>query len=76
MNAGLAKPIHANWFIRLWLFDLGQLDAAALFGRLPSWLRDHSEPAGFTKKCCIAQSKNFNAQRSRRLVSWSVALRN
>jgi hypothetical protein len=60
VNAGLAKPIHANWFIRLRLFDLRQLDAAALFGTLLSWLRDHSEMAGFTAKCCVAQSEKFH----------------
>jgi hypothetical protein len=61
VNAGLAKPIHANWFIRPQPFDLSQLNAAALFGTLPSWLRDHLEPAEFMAKCCGAQSENFNA---------------
>jgi hypothetical protein len=55
VNAGLAKPIHTNWFIQAPPSDLRQVDAAALFGTLPSWLRDHSESAGLTGKCCIAQ---------------------
>jgi len=59
VNARLAKPIPANWFIRPQPFDLRQLDAAALSATLPSWLRDHSELAEFTGKCCIAQSENF-----------------
>jgi hypothetical protein len=59
VNAGLAKPIHANWFIPGTAFDLRQLDAAALFSHLRAWLRDHSESAEFTGKCCIAQSENF-----------------
>jgi len=41
MNAGLAKPIHAIWFIRARAVDLHQSLAAALFVGLPSWLRDH-----------------------------------
>jgi hypothetical protein len=41
MNAVLAKPIHAIWFIHVTAFDLRQSDAAALFEGLPSWLRDH-----------------------------------
>jgi hypothetical protein len=41
MNAVLAKPIHAIWFIHVTAFDLHQSDAAALFEGLPSWLRDH-----------------------------------
>jgi hypothetical protein len=41
MNAGLAKPIHAIWFIRASAVDLHQSLAAALFVGLPSWLRDH-----------------------------------
>jgi hypothetical protein len=41
MNAGLAKLIHAIWFIRALAVDLDQADAAALFLGLTSWLRDH-----------------------------------
>jgi hypothetical protein len=41
MNAGLAKPIHAIWFIRAPGGDLDQSDAVALFPGLASWLRDH-----------------------------------
>ena len=41
MNAGLAKPIHAIWFIRAPAVDLDQSLATALFAGLPSWLRDH-----------------------------------
>jgi len=41
MNAVLAKPIHAIWFIQARAVDLGQSLAAALFVGLPSWLRDH-----------------------------------
>jgi len=58
MNAGLAKPIHAIWFIRAGAVDLHQSLAAALFAGLPSWLRDHPPPPGKTKNCCVAQSKN------------------
>ncbi|QHO73559.1 hypothetical protein ACH79_13785 [Bradyrhizobium sp. CCBAU 051011] len=31
MNAGLAKPIHANWFMHARAVDLHQSLAAALF---------------------------------------------
>jgi hypothetical protein len=48
VNAVLAKPIHTNWFIQPQPFDLRQSDAAALFGTLPSWLRDHLRLTGFT----------------------------
>jgi len=41
MNAGLAKLIHAIWFIRVTAVDLDQSDAAALLLGLASWLRDH-----------------------------------
>jgi hypothetical protein len=41
MNAGLAKPIHAIWFIRAPAVDLDQSNAVALFPGLASWLRDH-----------------------------------
>jgi len=46
MNAGLAKLIHAIWFIRASAVDLDQSDAAALFHGLASWLRDHPSLAG------------------------------
>jgi hypothetical protein len=46
MNAGLAKPIHAIWFIRAKAVDLHQSLAAALFVDLPSWLRDHPSLPG------------------------------
>jgi hypothetical protein len=41
MNAVLAKPIHAIWFIQARVVVLHQSHAAALFVGLPSWLRDH-----------------------------------
>jgi hypothetical protein len=41
MNAGLAKPIPAIWFIQASAVDLRQSLAAALCPDLPSWLRDH-----------------------------------
>jgi hypothetical protein len=46
MNAGLAKPIHAIWFIRAPAVDLDQSDAVALFPGLASWLRDHPPLTG------------------------------
>jgi hypothetical protein len=46
MNAGLAKLIHAIWFIRAPAVDLDQSDAVALFPGLASWLRDHPPPPG------------------------------
>jgi hypothetical protein len=46
MNAGLAKPIHAIWFIRAGAIDLHQSLAAALFAGLPPWLRDHPSLPG------------------------------
>ncbi|WP_283812065.1 hypothetical protein [Bradyrhizobium archetypum] len=42
MNAELAKPIRAIWFIHARAIDLNQSLAAALYLSLPSWLRDHS----------------------------------
>jgi hypothetical protein len=57
MNAGLAKPIHAIWFIQARVVDLHQSLAAALFVVLPSWLRDHPTLPGSGKNCCDAQSK-------------------
>jgi hypothetical protein len=48
MNAGLAKPIHAIWFIRASAVDLHQSLVAALFAGLPSWLRDHPSLPGST----------------------------
>jgi hypothetical protein len=57
MNAGLAKPIHAIWFIQARPVDLHQALAAALFVVLPSWLRDHPTLPGSGKNCCDAQSK-------------------
>jgi hypothetical protein len=59
MNAVLAKPIHAIWFIRVSAVDLNQSLAAALFAGLPSWLRDHPSLPRPIEDCCIAQSKNF-----------------
>jgi hypothetical protein len=44
MNAVLAKPIQAIWFIRARTIDLHQSFAAALFAGLTSWLRDHLSP--------------------------------
>jgi hypothetical protein len=41
MNAGLAKPIPAIWFIRASAVDVHQSLAAALCPDLRSWLRDH-----------------------------------
>jgi hypothetical protein len=55
MNAVLAKPIHAIWFIQTRTVDLQQSFAAALFGGLPSWLRDHPSLPGRPK---IAASHN------------------
>jgi hypothetical protein len=56
--------------------DLPQLHAAALFGTLPPWLRDHSELAEFRGKCCVAQSENlqreFIAQRLLRAAQTPV----
>jgi hypothetical protein len=46
MNAGLAKPIHAIWFIRARAVDLHQSLAAALFAGLRPWLRDHPSLPG------------------------------
>jgi hypothetical protein len=43
MNAVLAKPIQAIWFIQARPVDLHQMLAAALCLDLPSWLRDHSD---------------------------------
>jgi hypothetical protein len=57
MNAVLAKPIHAIWFIQARLDDLHQSLAAALFVGLTSWLRDHPSLPGKGKNCCDAQSK-------------------
>jgi hypothetical protein len=57
MNAVLAKPIHAIWFIRARAVDLHQSLAAALFAGLPSWLRDHPSLPGLTRNCCDAQSE-------------------
>jgi hypothetical protein len=63
MNAGLAKPIHAIWFIRVRAVDLHQSLAAVLFIGLPSWLRDHPSLPGLVENCCGAQLENFNARR-------------
>jgi hypothetical protein len=41
LNAVLAKPIHAIWFIPARKVDLYQSLAALLCANLPSWLRDH-----------------------------------
>jgi hypothetical protein len=61
MNAGLAKPIHAIWFIRASAVDLHQSLAAALFVDLPSWLRDHPSLPRPIENCCAAQLKNQGA---------------
>ena len=78
MNAVLAKPIRANWFIDVPTFDLPQLDAAALFGSLPSWLRDHPPLPGIAGKCCVAPSENFQrefiAPRRLRSAAYPVGL--
>ncbi|WKA28251.1 hypothetical protein [Bradyrhizobium roseum] len=63
MNALLAKPIPAIWFMRARTVDLHQPDAAVLFVGLPSWLRDHPLTPGCKRKCCAAQLENFNARR-------------
>ena len=63
MNAVLAKPIRAIWFIRASAVDLHQSLAAALFAGLPSWLRDHPPRPRLPENCCVAQSKNSNARR-------------
>jgi hypothetical protein len=55
MNAVLAKPIHAIWFIRARAIDLHQSHAAALLVGLPSWLRDHPSLLDPTGNCCVAQ---------------------
>ncbi|UPJ50424.1 hypothetical protein IVB30_03040 [Bradyrhizobium sp. 200] len=55
MNAVLAKPIHAIWFIPVRAVDLHQSFAAALFVGLPSWLRDHPSLSGLVEHCCGAQ---------------------
>jgi hypothetical protein len=57
MNAVLAKPIHAIWFIRARAVDLHQSLAAALFAGLPSWLRDHPSLPDLSRNCCDAQSE-------------------
>jgi hypothetical protein len=58
MNAMLAKPIRAIWFIRARAVDLDQSLAAALFIGLPSWLRDHPSLPHPIENCCDAQSTN------------------
>jgi hypothetical protein len=55
MNAVLAKPIPAIWFIHASAVDLHQSLAAALFAGLPSWLRDHPSLPGPSENCCDAQ---------------------
>jgi hypothetical protein len=66
MNAGLAKPIHAIWFIRARRVDLRQSLAAALLVVLPSWLRDHPALPDSAENCCVAQSKNISVRPPRR----------
>jgi hypothetical protein len=72
VNAWLAKPIHANWFIQARTFDLRQLDAAALFTDLPPWLRDHPPLPESAEKCCGAQLENFQPRSLLRSVSHSI----
>jgi hypothetical protein len=75
MNAGLAKPIPAIWFIGTKAIDLHQADAAALFDDLPSWLRDHQSLPRSDEKYCDAQLENFNAQRPLRPASTASGVR-
>ncbi|WP_213288246.1 hypothetical protein [Bradyrhizobium sp. sGM-13] len=65
MNAVLAKPIHAIWFIPARKVDLHQSLAALLCAGLPSWLRDHLPFATSAGNCCVAQSERF--QRAERV---------
>jgi hypothetical protein len=65
MNAVLAKPIHAIWFIPARKVDLHQLLAALLCAGLPFWLRDHLPSASSAGSCCVAQSEHF--QRAERV---------
>jgi hypothetical protein len=60
MNAGLAKPIHAIWFIPARAVDMHQPLAAALFVVLPSWLRDHPSPAWLDRELLRRTIKNFS----------------
>jgi hypothetical protein len=53
MNAGLAKLIHAIWFIRAPAVDLDQSDAVALFPGLASWLRDHPPLPDWTENAAV-----------------------
>jgi hypothetical protein len=66
MNAGLAKPIHAIWFIRARAVDLDQrlLRRFSLVCRrgCATIHRCLTQP----KKCCGAQSKNYRAAPSGR----------
>ena len=57
MNAVLAKPIHAIWFIRARTVDLRQSFVAALFADLPSWLRDHPSLPGLIKKIAATHKR-------------------
>jgi hypothetical protein len=59
MNAVLAKPIRAIWFIRAKAADLHQSFAAALFVGLPSWLRDHPSLPGIGRKLLRRTIKKF-----------------
>ncbi|MEH2530137.1 hypothetical protein V1277_003488 [Bradyrhizobium sp. AZCC 1588] len=65
MNAVLAKPIHAIWFIPARKVDLHQSLAALLCAGLPSWLRDHTPLFSSASNCCVAQSEHF--QRAERV---------
>ncbi|MEH2577003.1 hypothetical protein V1278_007402 [Bradyrhizobium sp. AZCC 1577] len=62
MNAVLAKPIHAIWFIPARKVDLYQSLAALLCAGLPSWLRDHPPLTGSAGNCCVAPSEHFSVR--------------
>jgi hypothetical protein len=61
MNAELAKPIHAIWFIQARAVDLNQSLAAVLCLCLPSWLRDHSQQPDTGGKMLQRTIKNQRA---------------
>jgi hypothetical protein len=62
MNAVLAKPIHAIWFIQARAVDLDQSLAAALFVSLPSWLRDHPSLPGSGRKIAATHNQKISAR--------------
>jgi hypothetical protein len=74
MNAVLAKPIHAIWFIQARKLDLHQLLAALLLAVCLSWLRDHLPLASSAGNCCVAQSGHFSARRPLRSVQTARTL--